>query len=206
MLAANFGEAGLTKEGRKAFLSATCKDGLSVRDLFEEIQNDEALIERIGGCAFVLRGFALPLVDQLLPALERIQTLSPFRHMTTPGGFKMSVALTNCGRFGWITDRRGYRYTRVDPETCQPWPCMPDVFMTLAQSAALEAGYPTFEPDACLINHYEPGTRLTLHQDKNERSFDYPIVSVSLGIPATATTCWGLPLCARWRIGMDYSP
>jgi alkylated DNA repair protein (DNA oxidative demethylase) len=156
-----------------------------VRDLFEEIQNDEILIERIGDCAFVLRGFALPLIDQLLPALERIQTLSPFRHMITPGGFKMSVALTNCGRFGWITDRRGYRYTRVDPETCQPWPCMPDVFMTLAQSAAIEAGYPTFEPDACLINHYEPGTRLTLHQDKNERSFDYPIVSVSLGIPAT---------------------
>jgi hypothetical protein len=131
VLAANFGEAGLTKEGRKAFLSATCKDGLSVRDLFEEIQNDEVLIERIGDCAFVPRGFALPLVDQLLPALERIQTLSPFRHMITPGGFKMSVALTNCDRFGWITDRRGYRYTRVDPETCQPWPCMPDVLMTL---------------------------------------------------------------------------
>lgn len=153
-----------------------------MRDLFDNIQNDRPSVEHIGDCAFVLRGFALPFVDQLLPALDRIQTVSPFRHMITPGGFKMSVALTNCGRFGWITDRRGYRYSRVDPETCQPWPCMPSAFMALAQSAAMEAGYPTFEPDACLINNYEPGARLTLHQDKNERSFNHPIVSVSLGI------------------------
>lgn len=154
-------------------------------DLFTGTEDDESTIEQIGDCAYVLPGFALPLVNQLLLALERIQIVSPFRHMITPGGFKMSVALTNCGRFGWITDRRGYRYSRVDPETCQLWPCMPDAFMALAQSAAEEAGYPSFEPDACLINNYEPGSRLTLHQDKNERSFDHPIVSVSLGIPAT---------------------
>lgn len=154
-------------------------------DLLEGLQNDRSLIEHIGDCAVVLRGFALPFVERLLPALDCIQAVSPFRHMITPGGFSMSVALTNCGRLGWITDRRGYRYSRVDPETCQPWPCMPKVFMALATSAAREAGYLEFEPDACLINKYDPGARLTLHQDKNERSFDHPIVSVSLGIPAT---------------------
>jgi alkylated DNA repair protein (DNA oxidative demethylase) len=152
-------------------------------DLLEGILPLET--EKIGTQASVLRGFALPLVSQLLPALERIQSVSPFRHMITPGGFRMSVALTNCGRFGWTTDRRGYRYSRIDPETAQPWPQMPNVFLELAITAAGKAGFPQFEPDACLINSYEPASRLSLHQDKNERCFNSPIVSVSLGIPAT---------------------
>ena len=105
--------------------------------------------------------------------------------MTTPWGAVMSVAMTNCGAAGWLTDRSGYRYDRIDPESGQPWPLMPDCFRALASEAARGAGYKGFVPDACLINRYEPGTRLTLHQDKNERDFTYPIVSVSLGLPAT---------------------
>jgi len=104
--------------------------------------------------------------------------------MVTPGGFTMSVALTNCGALGWTTDRRGYRYTRTDPDTGRPWPAMPAAFAELACDAAAAAGFPHFEPDACLINRYLPGARMSLHQDKNERDYDAPIVSVSLGMPA----------------------
>ena len=132
----------------------------------------------------MLRGFAAPYMPRLLNALAAIEKVSPFRHMVTPGGFTMSVALTNCGALGWTTDRRGYRYTHIDPETGAPWPPMPDVFMQLARAAAFEAGFTGFEPDACLINRYVPGSRLSLHQDKNERCYAAPIVSVSLGIPA----------------------
>jgi alkylated DNA repair protein (DNA oxidative demethylase) len=117
--------------------------------------------------------------------LQTITAQSPFRHMTTPGGFVMSVAMTNCGAAGWVTDRSGYRYDAIDPQTGQPWPPLPDCFRALAVSAATAAGYPRFVPDACLINRYEPGARLSLHQDKNERDLDAPIVSVSLGLPAT---------------------
>lgn len=109
--------------------------------------------------------------------------------MVTPGGLVMSVALTNCGTYGWVSDRRGYRYSKIDPETGKPWPEMPEVFMRLARDAANEAGFRHFSPDACLINRYLPGTRLTLHQDKNELDYTQPIVSVSLGIPATFL--WG---------------
>jgi alkylated DNA repair protein (DNA oxidative demethylase) len=105
--------------------------------------------------------------------------------MVTPGGFVMSVAMTNCGAAGWVTDRSGYRYDALDPESGKPWPSMPASFLDLAVAAAKEAGYPDFVPDACLINRYEPGARLSLHQDKNERNFANPIVSVSLGLPAT---------------------
>ena len=118
-------------------------------------------------------------------ALNEITAISPFRHMVTPGGYTMSVAMTNCGAAGWVTDRTGYRYDPKDPETGKPWPPMPDCFLDLAVAAATEAGYPEFRPDACLINRYEPGARLSLHQDKNERDFANPIVSVSLGLPAT---------------------
>lgn len=168
-------------------LSIYSTDDLRVNDLFENLETHAAAwsTEQLGDEAFLLRGFALPYVERLVPVLDRIQAVSAFRHMVTPGGFRMSVALSNCGRFGWITDRRGYRYSPIDPETCLPWPPMPDVFLALATSAAAAAGFPSFEPDACLINRYEPGTRLTLHQDKNEQSFEFPIVSVSLGIPAT---------------------
>ena len=140
--------------------------------------------EQLAESAFVLKSFALPYVPELLPALAMIQQVSPFRHMVTPGGFRMSVALTNCGALGWTSDRRGYRYTAIDPDSGNPWPVMPEVFLHLARDAAVEAGFHCFMPDACLINRYEPGTRLSLHQDKNEKDFNAPIVSVSLGIPA----------------------
>ena len=105
--------------------------------------------------------------------------------MVTPGGLRMSVAMTNCGSLGWVSDRRGYRYDPLDPQTGRPWPPMPASFARLAARAAAHAGFSGFAPDACLVNRYEAGTRLSLHQDRNERDFDAPIVSVSLGIPAT---------------------
>lgn len=138
----------------------------------------------LGAQAVVLRGFALPFVDGLVPALREVDAASPFRHMVTPGGFSMSVAMTNCGRLGWTTDRRGYRYTEIDPDSGAPWPTMPESFLVLANAAAEAAGYAKFSPDACLVNRYLPGSRLTLHQDKNELDFGAPIVSVSLGLPA----------------------
>lgn len=156
---------------------------MNVNDLFGAPEPGER--ERMGPCAFVLRGFALPYVDALLPAIAGIEARSPFRHMVTPGGFTMSVALTNCGELGWITNRRGYSYSDLDPDNGQPWPVMPEVFARLAREAALAAGFNGFVPDACLVNRYEPGSRLSLHQDKNERDFSAPIVSVSLGMTAT---------------------
>jgi alkylated DNA repair protein (DNA oxidative demethylase) len=142
-------------------------------------------IKAIANGAFLLPGFALPYVKEVLAALEIIQTSAPFRHMVTPGGFTMSVGLTNCGALGWTTDTQGYRYMRTDPMTGKPWPDMPSVFSDLAFAAAAAAGFPAFRPDACLINRYVPGARLTLHQDKNERDFNAPIVSVSFGMTAT---------------------
>ena len=133
----------------------------------------------------MLRGFALPFVDALLPELAAVEAAAPLRNMVTPGGFTMSVALTNCGALGWTSDRRGYRYSGTDPLSGQAWPPMPEVFTRLAREAALAAGFDGFVPDACLVNHYLPGTRLSLHQDKDERSYDFPIVSVSLGMSAT---------------------
>ena len=133
----------------------------------------------------LLRGFALPFVEGVLAALRNIGEHAPFRRMTTPWGAVMSVAMTNCGDAGWLTDRRGYRYDAIDPESGRSWPPMPDCFRALARGAAARAGYPRFVPDACLINRYEPGSRLALHQDKDERDFAQPIVSVSLGLPAT---------------------
>lgn len=150
-------------------------------DLFDEPAEDL----RLGPAAVVLRGFALPFVPQLLPAIEHVATLSPFRQMVTPGGFTMSVAMTNCGELGWITDRKGYRYSPIDPLSGQPWPEMPALLRRLAIDAARQAGFADFEPDACLINRYAPGARLSLHQDKDERDVDAPIVSVSLGMSAT---------------------
>jgi alkylated DNA repair protein (DNA oxidative demethylase) len=145
--------------------------------------------EPIGPAAFVLHGFALPQTDALLSAIRQVAVYAPFRNMVTPGGFTMSVAMTNCGHLGWITDRRGYRYTEVDPDTDQPWPAMPTAMARLAREAATVSGFDNFTPDACLINRYLPGTRLTLHQDKNERDYAAPIVSVSLGMPAVFL--WG---------------
>ncbi len=141
--------------------------------------------ERLAAGALLLRGQALPLEDALIEAVERVAAAAPFRRMTTPGGFVMSVAMTNCGAAGWVTDRQGYRYAAQDPESGEPWPAMPAPFLRLAAEAAAAAGYHGFVPDACLINRYEPGARLSLHQDKDERDFAQPIVSVSLGLPAT---------------------
>lgn len=138
--------------------------------------------EAIGPAAWVLRGFALPLADTLLPAIAQVVQVSPFRHMVTPGGFTMSVALSNCGQLGWVSDRRGYGYAAVDPETGQAWPPMPAVFGCLAEAAAAACGFHGFAPDACLINRYQPGARMSLHQDKNEWDLRAPIVSVSLGM------------------------
>jgi DNA oxidative demethylase len=157
-----------------------------MRDLFDAADTvDDPPYEAIAQGAVLLRGYARPFVIDILASLEVVVAQAPFRHMTTPWGAVMSVAMTNCGDAGWITDRTGYRYDRIDPENALPWPAMPDCFRVLAADAANEAGYPDFVPDACLINRYEPGTRLTLHQDKNERDYAHPIVSVSLGLPAT---------------------
>jgi alkylated DNA repair protein (DNA oxidative demethylase) len=140
--------------------------------------------ERITDGAFLLRGFALENVAALVAEVEHIENAAAFRHLETPGGFRMSVAMTNCGALGWVSDRRGYRYTTHDPLSGRPWPPMPSVFSTLAARAARAAGFEDFEPDACLINNYVPGARLTLHQDKDENDFRAPIVSVSLGLLA----------------------
>lgn len=136
--------------------------------LFENISKQGAWGDSLEPGTAILHGFALEREALLLDALFAVAAGSPFRHMVTPGGFRMSVAMTNCGSLGWVTDRKGYRYDSVDPETQTLWPPMPKPFMELAQSAAKVAGFPEFAPDACLINRYEPGARLTLHQDKNE--------------------------------------
>jgi len=140
--------------------------------------------EAIAEGATILRGFAGEAAPRLMEDLAKIVELAPFRHMVTPGGFRMSVAMTNCGQAGWVSDAKGYRYDARDPETGLEWPPIPPSFSQLATDAACEAGYPDFLPDACLINRYEPGARLTLHQDRNERDYTAPIVSVSLGLPA----------------------
>jgi DNA oxidative demethylase len=154
------------------------------RDLFDGA-SPGAGNERLAPGAWLLRGFALGGVTAILAAIEAVAAAAPFRHLMTPGGFRMSVAMTNCGSLGWVSDRRGYRYDACDPLNGRLWPPMPPEFLELARTAARTAGYPGFEPDACLMNRYEPGARLTLHQDKDERDFSAPIVSVSLGLPAT---------------------
>lgn len=156
-------------------------------DLFDALPAAEDA--RLGPGAALLRGFCRGLgrgvERELLATLSGIVDAAPFRHMVTPGGYAMSVAMTNCGRAGWVTDRTGYRYDANDPETGKPWPTMPAVFADLATRAATEAGFKGFAADSCLINRYEPGSKLSLHQDRNERDFEAPIVSVSLGLPAT---------------------
>lgn len=139
---------------------------------------------RLATQAWVLHGYALPHVDALLAGIDTITTRAPFRHLQTPGGHVMQVAMSNCGTYGWCSDRRGYRYDRNDPDSGQPWPALPDAFLQLARDVAAEAGFADHVPDACLINRYAPGTRLSLHQDRDEDDRIAPIVSVSLGLPA----------------------
>ncbi len=140
--------------------------------------------QELGPGAVLLRAFALPVAPLLMTGVAQVASGAPFRHMVTPGGHRMSVAMTNCGALGWVTDERGYRYETVDPTTRNAWPSMPEEFAALAVRAAQVAGYACVPPDACLVNRYEPGARMTLHQDKNERDAARPIVSVSLGLPA----------------------
>jgi DNA oxidative demethylase len=145
----------------------------------------DGAIEPLAPGAFVLHGFAATIAEALMRAIELVAERAPFRQMVTPSGHTMSVAMTNCGAAGWITDRTGYRYSPIDPASGAPWPPMPTVIEALATTAATAAGFDGFVPDACLVNRYAPGTRLSLHQDKDEQDFSAPIVSVSLGLPAT---------------------
>ena len=153
-------------------------------DLFENDTRAEPRTEALAPGALLLRGFALPVSASLLDALPALLTISPWRHLVTPGGRTMSVAMTNCGPLGWVSDRAGYRYAALDPLSDAPWPPLPAPFLALARSAAEAAGFADFTPSACLINRYAPGTRLSLHQDRDERDLRQPIVSVSLGLPA----------------------
>lgn len=152
-------------------------------DLFEGLDPRPARLPIAEG-AVLLRGFALRDESELLAALRTVLADAPFRHMITPGGHTMSVAMSNCGAVGWATDRKGYRYDAIDPVSGRPWPAMPASFVGLARRAAAEAGFADFRPDACLINRYVPGAKMSLHQDKDEADFAAPIVSVSFGLPA----------------------
>ncbi len=145
--------------------------------------------EQLEEGAVLLRGFATAEAPALVEEVARMCQAAPFRHLVTPGGYTMSVAMTNCGRLGWVSDRTGYRYDPVDPDTGSPWPAMPAAFLNLAVRAAAEAGFANYDPDACLINRYIAGAKLSLHQDRDEKDAWAPIVSVSLGLPAVFL--WG---------------
>jgi DNA oxidative demethylase len=153
-------------------------------NLFARVPDVRPSEEAMADGAVRLCGFAEPFEADVMSALRYIVAQAPFRHMLTPGGHQMSVAMTNCGSAGWLTDRTGYRYDANDPQTGQPWPPLPRSFLELAEKAADQAGFRGFSPDACLINRYQPGARMSLHQDRDEHDFGAPIVSVSLGLPA----------------------
>jgi DNA oxidative demethylase len=162
---------------------------LTARDLFGAAEQGGYALYDLAPGARLLRGFACSVDDELEAAVAAIATAAPFRHMATPGGFRMSVAMTNAGACGWTSSASGYRYAERDPATDAPWPAIPPVMLDLARRAAAAADFRDFTPDACLVNRYEPGARLTLHQDKDERDLRHPIVSVSLGVPAVFL--WG---------------
>lgn len=153
-------------------------------DLLTDAGGTSQWREPFGPDAVILRGFVSRAAENLFAEIQQIVAQAPLRHMETPGGFRMSVAMSNCGELGWVTDRTGYRYQAIDPASSQPWPAMPPNFRQLATTAAAEAGFADFVPDACLINRYEIGARMSLHQDMDERDLTQPIVSVSLGLPA----------------------
>jgi alkylated DNA repair protein (DNA oxidative demethylase) len=158
--------------------------GLLTADLFESAGDTRPTQEPMAERAMLLRGLANAVERELVADIGAIVAQAPFRHMVTPGGHPMSVAMTNCGCYGWVTDRGGYRYDAGDPLTGRPWPAMPSSFRELAAKAAERAGFGGFSPDACLVNRYQPGAKMSLHQDKDEGDLDAPIVSVSLGLPA----------------------
>jgi DNA oxidative demethylase len=153
-------------------------------DLFVGVADRGPRHEVMAEGAVLLRDFAGPIESELIAALRDVVAQAPLRHMVTPGGYRMSVAMTNCGRAGWVTDRNGYRYDANDPETGKRWPAMPPLLGDLAARAAGRAGFTDFSPDVCLVNRYVPGARLSLHQDRDELDFGAPIVSLSLGLPA----------------------
>lgn len=157
------------------------------QDLFSH-DSDSSLVQ-LGAQAFVLKGFAQAQEVALWHAVQEVVAVAPWRQLLTPGGRKMSVWTTNCGSWGWLSDAKGYRYEQCDPLRQEPWPSMPKVFLELATSAAAQAGFANFAPDACLINSYQPGTKMGLHQDRDEVDLQAPIVSVSLGL--AAQFLWG---------------
>ena len=163
-----------------SFASQGCR---LTTDLFDDLPSGDQP-QTLAPGAVLLRGFARAADAALLQALEGVIALAPFRHLVTPGGHTMSVAMSNCGALGWVSDRSGYRYDALDPLSGQNWPAMPVCFMELATQAAAQAGFENFQPDACLINSYRPGAKLSVHQDRDEKDFSAPIVSVSLGLPA----------------------
>lgn len=158
---------------------------LPIDDLFAALPTPLPAREEIGEGAVILRGFGIADAAHLIEAIAQIASLAPFRQMITPGGYHMSVAMTSCGPLGWVADRKGYRYTRQDPATGLAWPAMPGDFVDFAREAAATAGFPDVKPDSCLINRYEAGSKLSLHQDRDETDMSAPIVSLSLGLPAT---------------------
>lgn len=158
-------------------------------ELFDPAAAPSGCRETLQPGAFVLRAFAVEEAPALLAAIDGVVQIAPLRHMMTARGWRMSVSMTNCGRLGWISDRHGYRYDPIDPQSDRRWPDMPGIFASLAERAAGAAGFERFVPDACLVNRYEPGAKLSLHQDRNEQDFGAPIVSVSLGLPACFV--WG---------------
>jgi len=170
-------------------MSVVVKSNPPETPLFADLPAPEPSVEKIAEGASILRGFADDIASALIAEVGQVAAAAPFRHMITPGGYRMSVAMTNCGPSGWVSDGRGYRYSPIDPASGLPWPALPALFQSLATDAARAAGYPGFHANACLINRYEPGTKLSLHQDKDERDFTAPIVSVSLGLPAVFL--WG---------------
>jgi alkylated DNA repair protein (DNA oxidative demethylase) len=154
-------------------------------DLFSALSTELTEFIELAPEAFLLRGAVQAEASDLVAGIQEVAAVSPFRHMVVRGGFKMSVAMSNCGELGWTSDEKGYRYSQIDPQTGRKWPGMPPVFKEIAERCAAAAKFPRFQPDACLINRYQPGARMTLHQDKNEIDMSQPIVSVSLGLPAT---------------------
>ena len=177
-------------------------------DLFDGVDDVRPAREAIAAGAMLLRGFAQPIQHDLLHAIGCVVEQAPFRHLVTPGGHTMSVAMTNCGSLGWVSDRTGYRYDAIDPDSGTPWPDMPPIFRELAGQAAAQAGFPDFRPEACLVNRYEPGTKLSLHQDRDEENYDAPIVSVSMGLPASrpiVVRARPRSLAFRVRSAMDVS-
>jgi DNA oxidative demethylase len=153
-------------------------------EVFSDLLEVQSQTVSLAPGAVLLQRFALVKARSLLAEVQKISARAPFRHLITPGGFRMSVAMTNCGAVGWVSDRSGYRYDGTDPDTGQSWPPMPTLFLSVATTAAEVAGFSGYAPDVCLINRYVPGARLSLHQDRNELDDEAPIVSVSLGLSA----------------------